>query len=93
MSGINDYTGVFANNDAMMGTYFGYDGPCPPWNDEVVHNYHFTVYALSVAKLDLGADFNGAAAIAAMQGKILAQGEALGLYTTNPAEGAKIPNM
>lgn len=88
--GINDYTGVFAKNDAMKGKYFGYDGPCPPWNDEIVHHYHFTVYALSVAKLSLGGTFNGRDALKAMQGKILARGQELGLYTTNPEKGAKI---
>lgn len=89
--GLNMYTVVFAGNDAMKGNYFGYDGPCPPWNDEDLHHYHFTVYALSVAKLDLGADFDGPAALAAMKGKILAQGQETGLYTTNPAKGAKVP--
>lgn len=89
--GVNDYTTVFAANDAMKGNYFGYDGPCPPWNDENLHHYHFTVYALSVAKLDLGPNFTGADALAAMKGKILAQGQHLGLYTTNSAKGAKVP--
>ena len=32
----------------MSGDYFGYDGPCPPWNDSIVHHYVFTVYALDV---------------------------------------------
>jgi len=27
----------------LAGTYAGYDGPCPPWNDEIVHRYIFTV--------------------------------------------------
>ena len=35
-AGMNDYTVAFAANDAMKGDYFGYDGPCPPWNDENV---------------------------------------------------------
>ncbi len=87
--GLNDYTKVTANNDAMKGQYYGYDGPCPPWNDEIVHHYHFTVYALSVKSLDLPAGFDAAAALDAMKGKILAQGEELGLYTQNPAKGAK----
>ena len=30
------------------GDYFGYDGPCPPWNDTILHHYVFTVYALDV---------------------------------------------
>jgi hypothetical protein len=89
--GLNDFTKVFAANEALKGQYYGYDGPCPPWNDENVHHYHFTVYALSVPTLNLGKDFDGAAALAAIQGKVLAQGEVLGLYTTNPATGAEIP--
>ena len=31
--GVNDYTGWFAGDEDMAGDYFGYDGPCPPWND------------------------------------------------------------
>jgi len=89
--GLNDYTKVTASNDAMKGNYYGYDGPCPPWNDEIVHHYHFTVYALSVKSLGLPSGFDATAALDAMKGKILAQGEELGLYTQNPAKGAKVP--
>jgi len=89
VKGLNDYTKVTAANDAMKGQYYGYDGPCPPWNDDVVHRYHFTVYALGVKSLDLPKDFDGPVAQDAMKGKILAQGEELGLYTQNPAKGAK----
>ncbi len=89
VKGLNDYTKVTASNDAMKGQYYGYDGPCPPWNDEDVHHYHFTVYALNVKSLNLPKDFDGPAAQDAMKGKILAQGEELGLYTQNPAKGAK----
>ncbi|HSQ68874.1 MAG TPA: YbhB/YbcL family Raf kinase inhibitor-like protein, partial [Steroidobacteraceae bacterium] len=32
--GLNDYTLWFAGDADMAGKYFGYDGPCPPWNDE-----------------------------------------------------------
>jgi phosphatidylethanolamine-binding protein (PEBP) family uncharacterized protein len=74
----------------MKGQYYGYDGPCPPWNDDLVHHYHFTVYALSVPSLGLPKDFDGPAAMDAMKGKILAQGEELGLFTQNPAKGAKV---
>ncbi|MFZ3358440.1 MAG: YbhB/YbcL family Raf kinase inhibitor-like protein [Xanthobacteraceae bacterium] len=89
VKGLNDYTKVTASNDAMKGQYYGYDGPCPPWNDDIVHHYHFTVYALSVKSLNLPKDFDGPAVQDAMKGKILAQGEELGLYTQNPAKGAK----
>ena len=89
--GLNDYTKVTAGNDSTKGQYFGYDGPCPPWNDEVVHHYHFAVFALSARRLDLPPDFDGAAALEVMKDKILAQGEAVGLYTQNPV-GAKVSN-
>jgi len=44
---MNNYTDWFAGDPQMDGDYFGYDGPCPPWNDELIHRYEFTVYALS----------------------------------------------
>ena len=44
--GINDYTKWFASDKDMAGNYFGYDGPCPPWNDTIPHHYVFTLYAL-----------------------------------------------
>ena len=89
--GLNTFTVVFAANDALKGNYYGYDGPCPPWNDENVHHYHFKVYALSVKNLGLPADFDGPAALAAMKDKVLAEGKLDAIYTTNPATGAKIP--
>jgi Raf kinase inhibitor-like YbhB/YbcL family protein len=85
----NSFTQTFAANDALKGTYYGYDGPCSPWNDDNVHHYHFSVYALSAASLDLHGDFSGEAAVAAMHGKVLAQGELLGVYSTNPVLIAK----
>src|SRR5881628_2775964 len=51
---INDYTAWFAGDKDMAGNYFGYDGPCPPWNDERVHHYVYTLYALDVPQLTLG---------------------------------------
>ena len=89
VNGLNDYTTATAANPAMKGNYYGYDGPCPPWNDENLHHYHFSVYALSVAKLDVPKDFDAAAAKEAMKGKILAEGDLLTVYTQNPAKGAK----
>lgn len=63
----------------------GYNGPCPPWNDMRLHHYHFKVFALDVAKLNLPVGFGGKEAEAAMKGHILAEGEVVGTYTTNPA--------
>ncbi len=51
--GLNNYTDWFAGDPDMGGNYGGYDGPCPPWNDEIVHRYHFTVFALDVPTLEL----------------------------------------
>jgi phosphatidylethanolamine-binding protein (PEBP) family uncharacterized protein len=91
MRGLNDFTKVTAANDALKGQYYGYDGPCPPWNDENLHHYHFTVYALSAPTLGLCKEFDAAAALAAMKDKTLAQGELLTIYTTNPDKGAVVP--
>jgi Raf kinase inhibitor-like YbhB/YbcL family protein len=83
--GVNDYTGWFAGDVQMAGSYFGYDGPCPPWNDEIRHRYVFTLYALDVATLGLAGGFTGAQARAAMQGHVLAEAAVTGIYTLNPA--------
>lgn len=82
--GINFYTIWFANDEQMKGNYGGYDGPCPPWNDELVHEYYFTVYALDVDRLNLDGGFTGPDVEQAMQGHILAQGTYLGKYSLNP---------
>lgn len=82
--GLNDYTGWFAADRDMNGDYFGYDGPCPPWNDARVHRYVFTVYALDVAELGVSGRFTGAQALEAMRGHVLAQASLTGTYTLNP---------
>ena len=83
--GINDYTGWFADDGDMSGDYFGYDGPCPPWNDELPHRYVFTVYALDVERLQVSGALTGAAIRAAMSGHVLASASITGRYTLNPA--------
>lgn len=83
--GINNYTDWFAGDNDMRGDYYGYDGPCPPWNDEIVHRYVFTVYALDVEKLPVEGRFGGPEVRAAMTGHILAQASLTGTYTLNPA--------
>lgn len=82
--GLNDFTSWFANDRDMSGDYFGYDGPCPPWNDSIVHRYVFTVYALDISELALEGKFNGAQVLDAMQGHILGQASITGIYTLNP---------
>lgn len=78
--GINSYTSWFAGDPNMEGNYGGYDGPFPPWNDERVHRYYFTLYALDVASLNLSGAFTGDEALAAMQGHVLAQDGWMGTY-------------
>ena len=87
--GTNDYTGWFATDRDMSGQYFGYDGPCPPWNDALIHRYVFTVYALDVDKLPLEGVFSGPEAVRAMQGHVLEQASLTGTYTLNPALAPK----
>ncbi len=82
--GVNDYTGWFADDHDMSGDYYGYDGPCPPWNDELRHHYVFTVFALDIAHLPLEGKFTGPQVRAAMQGHVLAQASLTGVYTLNP---------
>ena len=83
--GRNDYTAWFAGDADMGGTYGGYDGPCPPSNDELVHHYVFTVHALDVESLGLSGDFGAADALAAMAGHVLDQASWTGTYTLGPA--------
>ena len=83
--GVNNYTDWFAGDNDMRGDYYGYDGPCPPWNDEIMHHYVFTVYALDIDKLPLEGRFGGPEVRAALQGHILAQASLTGTYTLNPA--------
>ncbi len=82
--GVNGYTDWFRGDEQMAGDYGGYDGPCPPWNDTVVHRYVFTVYALDVESLDLSGTFGRGEALEAMAGHVLAEGSHTGTYTLNP---------
>lgn len=86
--GLNDYTGWFAADAAMAGDYHGYDGPCPPWNDSIVHRYVFTLYALDVLRLDVPNPLDGKHVRQAMEGHILASASVMGTYTLNPALAA-----
>jgi Raf kinase inhibitor-like YbhB/YbcL family protein len=53
-----------------------YTGPCPPSG---IHHYHFKIYALDT-KLDIPANSDKKALLAAMESHIIAQGELIGLY-------------
>lgn len=82
--GINDYTGWFASDGDMAGDYYGYDGPCPPWNDSLVHHYVFTVYALDVDRLPLMGKFAGADARKVIATHKLGEASITGTCTLNP---------
>jgi len=84
-TGLNGYTEWFANDKDMAGDYYGYDGPCPPWNDEIPHHYVFTVFALDVEHLPLQGRFGGKDVRAAVRGHVLGQASITGRYTLNPA--------
>jgi Raf kinase inhibitor-like YbhB/YbcL family protein len=82
--GLNDYTGWFGADPDMAGDYFGYDGPCPPWNDSLIHRYMFTLYALNVARVPVEGRFTGQRVRDAIRDKVLGEASIVGLYTLNP---------
>jgi len=83
--GGNDYTGWFARDQDMAGTYLGYDGPCPPWNDELPHRYRFELHALDFARCPVEGAFTVADVRKAIAGHTLASASITGLYALNPA--------
>jgi len=82
--GVNDYTSWFAGDPNMGGTYAGYDGPWPPFNDERRHRYVFTVYALDTDKLDLAKEFSYADFRRASQAHVLAHASLTATYAIYP---------
>ncbi|MGH8482639.1 MAG: YbhB/YbcL family Raf kinase inhibitor-like protein [Nevskiaceae bacterium] len=83
--GVNDYTGWFSGDKDMGGTYLGYDGPCPPWNDELPHHYRFELHALDLARCPVGEKFTVADVRKAIAGHTLASASITGLYALNAA--------
>ena len=83
--GMNDYTGWFEADKAMSGTYLGYDGPCPPWNDELPHHYRFEIHALDLPRCPVDGHFTVSDVRLAIKRHVLASAEITGLYTLNPA--------
>jgi Raf kinase inhibitor-like YbhB/YbcL family protein len=83
--GINDYTSWFAGDADMDGKYFGYDGACPPWNDALLHHYHFVLYATDLARCPVRGDFTGQQVKDAIAQHVLAEARLTGTYSLNPA--------
>ncbi|MDR0997087.1 MAG: YbhB/YbcL family Raf kinase inhibitor-like protein [Zoogloeaceae bacterium] len=82
--GINDYTAWHAGDPDMKGDYFGYDGPCPPWNDAIAHRYFFTLYALDVEQLDVPDKPTCQQVQAALGCHVLEAASIMGTYSLNP---------
>lgn len=83
--GVNDYTLWFGSDADMGGQYFGYDGPCPPWNDELLHHYHFILFATDLARCPVEGAFTGQQVRAAIDGHVLAEARLTGVYSLNPS--------
>ncbi|MFO1242117.1 MAG: YbhB/YbcL family Raf kinase inhibitor-like protein [Rickettsiales bacterium] len=79
--GLNSYAKFYT--DKPKGEYTGYDGSCPPWNDERVHHYHYKVFALDVETLGLPKKFEPEEAMRVIKEHTLAEGELIGTYTLN----------
>ncbi len=82
--GLNTYTDLFAGDAEMEGEHFGYDGPCPPWNDSIPHRYLFTLYALDIERVPVEGAFRGGELLEALAGHILGQAVLTGRYSLNP---------
>ena len=82
--GINDYTNFMAGDPDMNGDYFGYEGPCPPWNDERLHHYHFTLYAIDLQSTPVNGRFTAAEVLTAIEGHIIDEATLVGSYSLNP---------
>src|SRR4029453_18225291 len=85
VSGQNGYRGLFEGNADLEGTYGGWDGPFPPWNDEHVHHYVTTVYALDTESVGLQAGFTLEELESAIDGHVLDRAEIVPTYTLNPS--------
>jgi Raf kinase inhibitor-like YbhB/YbcL family protein len=82
--GVNDYTSWFAGDPDMAGTWHGYDGPAPPWNDSIEHRYVFTVYALDMESTGLRPGFSRAEFDAVVADHAIESDSMTVVYTLNP---------
>lgn len=76
---INDFASFMKDKPAQ--TFLGYDGSCPPWNDARLHHYHFTIYALDTANIDVAKNSNGKDAVKEIEKHTIAKGEIVGTYS------------
>lgn len=83
--GVNDYTAWFKGDPDMEGPYFGWDGPCPPWNDSRTHHYRFELHATDLARCPVEGEFGAAQVLKAVEGHSLARAAMTGRYSLNPS--------
>ena len=84
--GITNFTDWFAGDADMGGDYHGYDGPAPPWNDERLHHYHFTIHAIDLEQCPLeGNDFRVEDVMQAIEGHVLDSVTITGTCSMNPS--------
>lgn len=82
--GVNSYTGWFAGDPDMEGTYRGYDGPAPPWNDSIPHRYRFRLLATDLERCPVEGDFTADDVLETVAGHVLAEADLTGTYALNP---------
>ena len=85
--GVNDYTGWFKGDKNMAGTYLGYDGPCPPWNDSIAHHYRFELFATDLDHCPVDGAFTASQVRKAIEGHVLTQAAISARYAVNPRIG------
>ncbi len=78
--GLNVFTHFYPEGSPFAGPHAGYDGPCPPLNDTIIHRYVTDIYALDISSLGLSGPFYGEAALEKMKGHVLAAGRANAAY-------------
>jgi Raf kinase inhibitor-like YbhB/YbcL family protein len=93
LHGVNDYTKWFASDENMKGAYHGYDGPCPPWNDLLIHHYVFTLFALDVSHLEIKGEITGQSTRSALNGHVLGSASLTGTYSLNPEVSQRTLDM
>ncbi len=76
---VNDFASFIKDKPAE--TFLGYDGPCPPFNDARLHHYHFIVYALDVAALEIKENTKGDDIVKELEKHSLAKSELVGTYS------------
>jgi Raf kinase inhibitor-like YbhB/YbcL family protein len=82
--GQNDYTAWFEGDPDMGGSWNGYDGPAPPWNDSIPHRYRFTVTAVDTKSLELAPGFSRVDLHGAMEDHVLGAASLTVTYALNP---------